>query len=68
MRTYVYNLTEGYVFTGVCLSIGGFLADALLGQTLPQADTPRCMLEYGQQVGGTHPTGMHSCVIVFFSV
>ena len=33
------------------------------GQT-PQADTPRrvqCMLGYGQQAGGTHPTGMHSC-------
>ena len=21
----------------------------------------QCMLGYGQQVGGTHPTGMHSC-------
>ena len=44
-------------------------------QTLPRADTPRgdtlfpwadspppvqCMLGYGQQVGGTHPTGMQS--------
>ena len=30
----------------------------------PQTDTPsaQCMLGYGQQVGGTHPTGMHSCV------
>ena len=29
----------------------------------PQADTPpaQCMLGYGQQAGGTHPTGMHSC-------
>ena len=29
----------------------------------PQPDTPpaRCMLGYGQQAGGTHPTGMHSC-------
>ena len=40
----------------------------------PQAGTPRpprqgppggtplqCMLGYGQQAGGTHPTGMHSC-------
>ena len=26
-------------------------------------DTPpaQCMLGYGQQAGGTHPTGMHSC-------
>ena len=29
----------------------------------PQAGTPRpqCMLGYGQQAGGTHPTRMHSC-------
>ena len=36
-------------------------------QTPPWADTPRqtppcqSMLGYGQQEGGTHPTGMHSC-------
>ena len=32
--------------------------------TPPQAGTPsppQCMLGYGQQVGGTHPTEMHSC-------
>ena len=40
--------------------------------TLSQADTPwpvhagihppaQCMLGYGQQAGGMHPTGMHSC-------
>ena len=30
---------------------------------LPWADTPlaQCMLGYGQQAGGTYPTGMHSC-------
>ena len=22
---------------------------------------PQCMLGYGQQAGGTHPSGMHSC-------
>ena len=30
----------------------------------PQADTAppgQCMLGYGQQVGGTHPTGLHTC-------
>ena len=40
------------------------------GQTPPWADTPfpradpppaQCILGYGQQAGGTHPTGMHSC-------
>ena len=24
----------------------------------------QCMLGYGQQAGGTHPTGMHSCFII----
>ena len=29
------------------------------------ADTPlQCMLGYGQQVVGTHPTGMHSCLFI----
>ena len=25
----------------------------------------QCMLGYGQQVGGMHPTGMHSCFVFF---
>ena len=28
----------------------------------------QCMLGYGQQAGGTHPTGMHSCYTLYFSV
>ena len=46
------------------MGVSGFI----LGYThpLPSAcwDTPlpvQCMLGYGQQAGGTHPTGMHSC-------
>ena len=42
------------------------------GQTPPWADTPlgrhppaRCMLGYGQQAGGTHPTGMHTCLKIY---
>ena len=32
------------------------------GQTPPWADPPvQCVLGYGQQAGGTHPTAMHSC-------
>ena len=33
------------------------------GRYTPWADTPspQCMLAYGQQAGGTHPTGIHSC-------
>ena len=26
---------------------------------------PQCMVGYGQQVGGTHPTGMHTCLSYF---
>ena len=45
------EVCEGYVFTGVCLSTeGGGL-------------TPR---GYGQQAGGTHPTGMNSCLHLNF--
>ena len=48
-------------------------ADTTLGRPPsgrhPQADTPpgqtppQCMLGYGQQAGGKHPTGMQSCSI-----
>ena len=33
-------------------------------QIHPRAGTPpvQCMLGYGQQAGGTHPIGMHSCL------
>ena len=34
-------------------------AGKLPGQVPPPR--PQCMLGYGQQVGGTRPTGMHSC-------
>ena len=37
------------------------------GQTPPLADPPaQCMLGYGQQAGGTHPTGMHSSYFASF--
>ena len=41
-----------------------------LGRYTPQAGTPprQCMLGYGQQAGGTHPTGMHSCLSVYLPV
>ena len=57
------EVCEGYVkvFTGVCLSTGG-LPHCILGYTSPGQTPPaQCMLGYGQQAGGTHPTGMHSC-------
>ena len=36
----------------------------------PQADNPppaHCIHGYGQQAGGTHPTGMHSCFLGKFA-
>ena len=40
------------------------------GQVLPLGRyTPhQCMLVYGQQVGGTHSTGMHSCLFESISI
>ena len=68
-------------FTRVCLSTGGSTwTGTPPGQvhTPPPAGTPwagtppgqvhpppQCMLGYGQQVGGAHPTGMHSCMCKF---
>ena len=38
-----------------------------LGRYTPrQVHPPQCMLGYGQQAGGTHPTGMHSCLVKLF--
>ena len=64
------EVCEGYVFTGVCLSTWRVSAPLHAGiHTLPRTDTPwadtplpQCMLGYGQQAGGTHPTGMYSCL------
>ena len=65
------KVCEGYVFTGVCLCTGGGVCSIACWDTPllgPEADTPlgrhppaQCMLGYGQQPGGTYPTGMHSC-------
>ena len=49
------KVCEGYVFTGVCHRAG------VCPIACWDADPPvQCMLGYGQQVGGTHVTGMHS--------
>ena len=62
------EVCKGYVFTGVCLStvvglhLGGLLAGGL---HLGSGRTPRLKSDtmgYGQQAGGIHPTGMHSCL------
>ena len=70
------EVCEGYVFTGVCLSGGvrgrgvcmagghvrgggGHVRGWGHVHACPPADTTR----YGQCAGGTHPTGMHSCLL-----
>ena len=47
------KLGQGYIFTGLCDSVhrGGVSASVHAGR-------------YGQQVGGMHPTGMHSYLTV----
>ena len=38
--------------------------------TPPQTDIPHDTTRYGQQAGGTHPTGMHTCfdIDIFYGV
>ena len=62
-------MTRGSASRGVCLRVGGYGAMAMgVGGW---ADSPwryRGTTGYGQQVDGTHPTGMHSCYILFQNV
>ena len=58
------SLGQGNIFTPVCHSVhkGGST-----GQVPPRDQVhPRAVHagRYGQQAGGTHPTGMHSCLII----
>ena len=64
------EVCEGYAFTYVCLSTGGSRSLSgggypLWGDFCPgglcHGDPP-----YGNERGGTHPTGMHSCFIFKF--
>ena len=79
-NTFCYEVGEGYVFTGVCLSTGGHacLAHPPPCHACPPAmhthcharPTPPCHVRSpctttcGQRAGGTNPTGMHSCYIL----
>ena len=64
------KLRQGNVFTPVCHSVhrGGLShpprqtppSPTPLGRNPPPLE--QCMLGYGQQAGGTYPTGMHSCL------
>ena len=61
-------LPEGGVSArrGVCTGEG--VSQHTMGQTPPGQTHPhgqtllQCMLGYGPQAGGTHPTDMHSCL------
>ena len=56
-----YNeVCEGYVFTRVCVY-------TLHGQVYPPLGAVHAG-RYGQQAGGTHPTGMHSCFVNVFQL
>ena len=63
--------SEGYVFTGVCHSViepgGGRSEPETWSQHLPPSLPPGLghntpLLPDYAQAGGTHPTGMHSCL------
>ena len=55
------KVCEGYVFTRVCLPMGGVCPIACWDT--PPTPPAQCTLGYGQQAGGTHPTGMQSCYV-----
>ena len=50
-----------FLHLSVILSTGGVSALLHAGIHPPWADTPPDTMGYGQQAGGTHPTGMHTC-------
>ena len=57
------KLRQGNVFTPVCHSV----LPPLGRHPLPSAcwihPPAQCMLGYSQQAGGTHPIGIHSCLV-----
>ena len=76
------KVCEGYVFTPVGHSVhrGGGSAPVHAGMHTPplgpEADPPRPPPpppgavhggRYGQQPGDLHPTGMHTCLVYFFT-
>ena len=51
----------GFAWWGACMA-GGACVAGHAWHTCPPADTVR----YSQWAGSTHPTGMHSCSLMFF--
>ena len=64
------KLGQGYVYIPVCNSVHGqtsWIEPPPAPGRYPPADTPpptQCMLKYGQQAVGTHPTGIQTCYII----
>ena len=59
------SLGQGNIFTPVCHSVHrGGLPQCMLGYHHPQDHAPSPAGGYGQQVGGMHPTGMHTCCLL----
>ena len=65
------SLGQGNKFTGVCLSTGEGVSNFSEGGRFLQffggssnflGGSPNFFSKRGQRVGGTHPTGMHSCL------
>ena len=58
------EVCEGYVFTGLSTRGGGGVSTSGGGlhPGVGLADPPDTT-GYGQRAGGTHPTGMHSCLV-----
>ena len=56
---------EGYVFTGFCLSTGGRGWCLLRGGASQHALRQTPPGETATAADGTHPTGMHSCIVIF---
>ena len=61
------ELGQGNVFTGICDSVHrGVPASVHAGIPPPPEQSTRTEYagRYGQRAGGTHPTGMQSCLTI----
>ena len=70
------SLGQDNIFAPVCHSVhyGGVSASVHVGiRTHPRDQTPPPpggvhAVRYGHQAGGTHPTGMHSCIVLIWVI
>ena len=50
---------------GACMA-GGHAWQGVCMPCMPPSPADTTAMAYGQWVGGTHPTGMHSCLEIFY--